>query len=86
MGAEEQTEWGRLLGVAFREEELGSMSRRGCGPQVISHQGCFLYLFGLVYILEGEPHCATNHLIPLLSSSPQSIPGTKPFLSLKWVP
>lgn len=77
---------GQATGVAFREEEIGRTSQRGCGPQVISHHGCFPHHFGLVYILEGEPHCATDHPIPLLSSSSQNMPGTKPFLSLKWVP
>lgn len=75
-----QATGGRFQGRRNREHEPEGLWPPGNLPPRL------FYLFGLVYILEGEPHCATNHLIPLLSSSPQSIPGTKPFLSLKWVP
>lgn len=85
MGAEEQTEEateGSFQGRGNREHESGAPF----GPQVISHHGyCLPYLCGLVYILEGETHCAIDHPFPLLSPSLQSIPGTKPYLSLTWV-
>lgn len=85
MGAEEQTEgagnWGYFGGRGNREHDPGAP-----WSAVASHHTVFLYLFGLVHIVEKEPRCTIASPFHSLAPFSQGIPGTKsPFFPLWWI-